>query len=87
MGDSSSRRNRSAVWVGALSALVLAASWTLVWRPFLLHIHNILAVVMLGAFLALIGSLYAALRGSRWWYVLVTLSGLLLILGIIDLGG
>jgi hypothetical protein len=72
--------------VGALCGIVLVATSMLDfyrWLP----IYNSWAATMIGAVLALLGSIYASRKGSRWWYVLTSLSVAVLLLGIIALGG
>ena len=72
--------------IGSLSGAVLVAVCLLDpyhWLP----MRNVWAAIIVGALLALTGSLYAARKGSRWWFVLTATSLLVILLDIIALGG
>jgi hypothetical protein len=72
--------------VGSLSAVILVAVCLLDpyrWAP----IHNVWAAIMIGALVALGGSIFAVRKGTRWWLILTFCSAAVVVLDMVALGG
>ena len=72
--------------VGGLSSAILIGVCLLDpyrWAP----VHNVWAAIMIGALVALAGSVFAVRRGTRWWLILTVCSAAVVVLDIVALGG
>jgi len=74
-------------FVGALCIAAQVAAFCLEWRPWPPGTPVWWFVDEIATLVAVAGSVYAAAKASRWWYVMTTIEALLAIIFVLGSGG